>query len=141
MVDEERIVTRSEHVQGHVPGSVAPAPVPAGSASYTEQSVAYRASPARTLERAIIFVFGLIQALLVLRIVFLLLSAREGNDLVAMIYNVTDILVAPFRGMFALGSVDAGRASLDVAAIVALIGWTLLELLIIALLRVFRRSA
>jgi uncharacterized protein YggT (Ycf19 family) len=138
-VDEERIVTRSEHVETRA-GYGAPLVPPAGGKVYAERSVAYRTNRGRTLERAVIFLFGLIQALLVLRIVLLLLAAREGNDLVALIYNFTDLLVAPFRGIFAIERVAEGQTALDVAAIVALVGWTLVELLVLGLLRVFRRD-
>jgi len=53
---------------------------------------------------------------------------------------VTDPFVEPFIGMFDLNRVTADQGSvLDVAAIVALIGWTLVEALILAALRIFSR--
>jgi uncharacterized protein YggT (Ycf19 family) len=58
---------------------------------------------------------------------------------VQLILNLTDPFVEPFRGMFALDRATAGRQILDIAAIVALIGWSLVELLILALVRVFDR--
>lgn len=103
------------------------------------ETVEYRSSASSMVERGVVFVFGLIQVLLLLRIVLLLLAAREGNDIVAFIYNVSDVLVAPFRGIFALEQIAAGQTALDVAAIVALVGWTLLELLVLATVRLFRR--
>ncbi len=82
----------------------------------------------------------MLQVALILRIILLLLVANPGNDVVALILNVTDPFVEPFRGMFSLDRVTADQGSmLDVAAIVALIGWTLVEALILALLRVFDR--
>ena len=68
-----------------------------------------------------------------------LLVANQGNDVVQLIFNLTDPFVEPFRGMFRLDKVTAGRQVLDIAAIVALIGWTLVEMLILALVRVFNR--
>ena len=66
--------------------------------------------------------------------------ANQGNDIVAAILAVTDPFVEPFRGMFALDKVKADQGSvLDVAAIVALVGWTLIEALILALIRIFSR--
>lgn len=95
---------------------------------------------ATTLSRIVTFAFGVLQALLVLRIILLLLIANPGNDIVALILSVTDPFVEPFRGMFAINRVTADSGSrLDVAAIVALIGWTLIEALILALLRIFSR--
>ena len=72
--------------------------------------------------------FGILQVALILRIILLLLVANPGNDVVALILNITDPFVEPFRGMFSLDRVTADQGSvLDVAAIVALIGWTLVE--------------
>ena len=103
------------------------------------ETVAYRTSPATMAQRAVIFVFGLIQIVLLLRILLLLLAAREGNDLVAFIYNVSDVLVAPFRGILSMEQIGAGETALDVAAIVALVGWTIIELIILAFVRLLRR--
>ena len=83
--------------------------------------------------RIVTFAFGVLQALLILRIILLLLVANPGNDIVSFILGVTDPFVEPFIGMFDLNRVtaDSGQV-LDVAAIVALIGWTLLEAIILA---------
>jgi uncharacterized protein YggT (Ycf19 family) len=90
--------------------------------------------------RLVTFLFGVLQVALILRIILLLLVANTSNDVVQLILNVTDPFVEPFRGMFDLDRVTADQGStLDIAAIVALIGWTLVELLVLALLRVFDR--
>jgi YGGT family. len=86
------------------------------------------------------FIFVVLQALIVLRLVLLVLVANPGNDIVAFILSVADPFVEPFRGMFALDRVRADQGSvLDVAALVALIGWTLIEALVLAALRIFAR--
>jgi uncharacterized protein YggT (Ycf19 family) len=148
--DEERIVTRSEQTvttPPAYPAPVAPAPVPPAPAyaghgtAVTKERIVRRGSAAAMWERVVAFIFGLIQLLIVLRVILLLLNAREGNDLVSMIYNVSDPFVAPFRGILGQEAVSRGGTYLDGAAIVALIGWTVLELIVIALLRVFRRDA
>ncbi|MDQ3448585.1 MAG: YggT family protein [Chloroflexota bacterium] len=131
MVDERRVVTRTD--------TVAPAPIAPTSVSQSE--VTYRSSGNSVLQRLIIFIFALIQGLLILRIVLLLVAARERNDLVAFIYNLSDIFVAPFRGILGQNQIPAGDTALDVSAIVALIGWTIIELIILGFLRVFRRTA
>ncbi len=131
MVDERRVVTRTDTV----------APAPAAPTSVSQSEVTYRSSGNGLLQRLIVFLFALIQGLLILRIVLLLASAREGNDLVAFIYNLSDLFVAPFRGIIGQSQIPAGSTALDVAAIVALIGWTLLELIILGFLRIFRRTA
>ena len=63
-----------------------------------------------------------------------------GNDVVSFIFNIAQPFVAPFVGMFSLNHVTADQGSvLDVAAIVALIGWTLVEALVLAAIRIFSR--
>jgi uncharacterized protein YggT (Ycf19 family) len=96
--------------------------------------------PVVTAGRVVGFFFGVLQSLLILRIVLLLLVANPGNDVVALILTATDPFVEPFRGMFALDRISADMGSVfDVAALVALIGWTLFEGLIMAALRIFAR--
>jgi uncharacterized protein YggT (Ycf19 family) len=87
------------------------------------------------IRRFVMLLFGILQGLLILRVILLLLIANTGNDVVALILSLTDPFVEPFRGMFQLDRVTADSGSmLDIAAIVALIGWTLVEALVIALL-------
>ena len=93
------------------------------------------------LYRVVGLVFGLIQAVIVLRIVFLLLVANRDNGLVNAILAISEPLVEPFRGMFRLDRVTAHSGSvLDVAAVVALIGWTLIEMLVLAVIRLGSRN-
>jgi uncharacterized protein YggT (Ycf19 family) len=92
------------------------------------------ASPVDTVRRLVWLLFGVLQALIILRIVLLVLGANEGNDLVSFILGVTDPFVEPFRGMFRLDAVRGASGSvLDVAALVALIAWTLIEALVLGL--------
>jgi uncharacterized protein YggT (Ycf19 family) len=103
-------------------------------------AVPARPEPVATAARVVYFLFGVLQALLILRIVLLLLIANPGNDIVALILNLTDPFVEPFRGMFALDRVGDREGSIfDLAALVALIGWTLVEALILAAMRIFAR--
>lgn len=89
--------------------------------------------------RIVTFAFGILQALLILRIVLLLLIANPGNDIVKVILDVTQPFVNPFVDMFQLDRVEGDQGSvLDIAAIVALIAWTLIEALVLAALRLFR---
>ncbi|MDQ3493775.1 MAG: YggT family protein, partial [Chloroflexota bacterium] len=113
---------------------------PVAPTSVSQSEVTYRSNGSSVLQRLIIFLFALIQGLLILRIVLLLVAARQGNDLVALIYDVSDLFVAPFRGILGRSQIPAGSTELDVAAIVALIGWTIVELIILGFLRVFRRT-
>ncbi len=92
-----------------------------------------------TARRVVIFIFGIVQAVIVLRIVFLLLDARESNALVSAVLDFSQIFVAPFEGILHTNALTSGGSILDITAIVALIGWTILEVLIIAAIGIFRR--
>jgi uncharacterized protein YggT (Ycf19 family) len=101
----------------------------------------YSQGPMAFLEKVVLLIFSLIELVIVLRIVLLLLAARQGNDIVQFVYNVSDIFVAPFRGMLRIDEVQAGVISLDFAAVVALIAWLILEVIVIAIVRLFRPTA
>ena len=121
------------------PAYVAPAVV---EPAYHETRVTrYQPSPLATLQRLVVFIFGLIEAVIVIRIILLLLAAREGNDVVQFVYGVSEIFVAPFRGILRIDEVQAGIAALDFGAIVALVFWVIIELIVIAALRIFRPTA
>jgi len=90
--------------------------------------------------RIIVLVFGLIQIVIGLRIVLLLLDARTGNALVSGILDVSKIFVAPFEGILNSNALTAGGSTLDVAAVVAFVGWTLLELIVLWAVGIFRRE-
>jgi uncharacterized protein YggT (Ycf19 family) len=105
---------------------------------HSHSTVSYAPSGAGMVERLIIWIFGIVQLLIILRIVLLLFAAREGNPIVSFVYSITDLLVAPFRGIFGINEIAAGATALDIAAIVALVGWTILELVILGLVRIFR---
>ncbi len=135
MTESQRVTTRETNY-------VDPAsPATAGTVRVTEaERTAPGPSGAATAIRIVTFAFGLLQALLIIRIILLVLVANQGNDIVSAILTVTNPFVEPFRGMFALDKVTADQGSvLDIAAIVALIGWTLIEALILALIRIFSR--
>lgn len=125
--EEERVTVRSDRPLA--PGYV------------DDDRVGYRRSGMAILERLIVFIFGVVQVLLLLRILLLLLAARESNSVVALVYELSEIFVAPFRGILRADEIAAGRAELDVTAIIALIGWTLIEMLLLGLVRIFRPSA
>jgi hypothetical protein len=90
--------------------------------------------------RLVVLVFGIIQLLIVLRIVLLLLDAREGNDLVRFILNASQVFVAPFIGIFNTDALKANGSVLDIAAIAALVGWTVLEAIALWIVNLFRRE-
>ena len=93
-----------------------------------------------TIRRVVVLLFGLIQIVIGARIVLLLLDAREGNALVAGILDISQVFVAPFEGILRTDALSSAGAVLDVSAIVAFVGWTVLELIVIAAIGIFRRD-
>ena len=125
-----------ERVDGD-PGSAAPPRDPA-----VRAPVATGPRPVDTIRRLVWLLFGVLQVLVVLRIVLLLLGANEGNDIAGFIMGVTDPFVEPFRGMFSLDEVAGASGSvLDIAAVVALVAWTLVEALVLGILGLADRRA
>ena len=152
MTDYERTTTRETVTEPTVaadpyaaPAPAAPAPVapaPVATSVRTTDTAYVAAGPGGTTyaARIVTFLFGILQVMLILRIVLLLLVANRGNDVVQFVLNVTQPFVDPFINMFSLNRVTADQGSvLDVAAIVALIAWTLVEALILAAIRIFSR--
>ena len=136
MTEYQKTTTRETTTDPYV------APAPAATSVRTTESAYVPAGPggATVASRIVTFAFGILQALLILRIILLLLVANPGNDIVGLVFSITQPFVEPFVGMFSLNRVEADQGSvLDVAAIVALIGWTLIEALILAAIRIFSR--
>lgn len=95
---------------------------------------------AEIIRRVLVLLFGLIQIVIGARIVLLLLNAREANGLVSGILNVSQVFVAPFDGILRTNALQASGSVLDIAAIVALVGWTVIELIAVASVAIFRRE-
>ena len=107
-----------------------------------DRPVAVEPSPLAPIRRTIWVIFGVIVALIGIRIVFLALGANAGNVIVDAVYGVTEPLVAPFRGIFSLEQFrPTGTSVIDIAAFVAIVGWTLVAILISAILRIPDRTA
>ena len=92
------------------------------------------------VRRIVVLLFGLIQLVIGLRLVLLLLDAREANSLVSGILNVSQVFVAPFAGILGTDSLHAAGSTFDVTAVVALVGWTILELVVLWAVGIFRRE-
>jgi len=97
-----------------------------------------RPGPEDVARRIVIFLFGLIQLVLVLRIVLRLLDADPANRIVSTILDVSSFFATPFQGILQADTVHSGGSVLDVAAILALIGWTILEVVVLAGIRLMR---
>lgn len=117
----------------------APAPVEAyGRETVTERHVDTGPTGYDLVSRAVVVVFGIIQLLIVLRIGLILIGAQEGNAIVDFVLAASAPLVAPFEGIFPRDDVSEGGATLELASVAALIGWTVLEIVILAIVRIAR---
>ncbi|HET7082974.1 MAG TPA: hypothetical protein VFJ00_04615 [Candidatus Limnocylindria bacterium] len=138
MTIEEHTTVVDQTTTPQAPGTVSDQP-----ATIQQRStVVTRSGPSggEFARRAVVFLFGIVQGLIVLRIVFLLLDAREANGIVSGILNVSQVFVGPFDGILNTNALAAGGSILDIAAIVAIVGWTVLELVVIAGIGIFRRE-
>jgi hypothetical protein len=90
--------------------------------------------------RIVVLLFGLIQIVIGARFVLLLLDAREANGLVSAILNASQLFVAPFEGVLRTNALHSAGSIFDVTAVVAIVGWTVLELIVLWALGIFRRE-
>lgn len=131
-MDEERQVVRD----------TSPAPgAPQGQRTVVDETVRRSPSGPEYARRVVVFVFGIIQLLLALRIVLLLVAADRASALVKAIYDISGVLEAPFEGILKTDALKSGGSVLDISAVVAIIGWTVLELIIVAGIGIARREA
>jgi hypothetical protein len=136
MTYERRVTTQTDTDPAVVPATS----TPATSTNQVVERTTTSPSGGEMLRRVVVLIFGIIQTLIVLRIVLLLLNAREGNDIVSFILNTSQVFVAPFIGIFQTDALQQSGSVLDIAAIAALIGWTILEWIIIWGANVLRRE-
>ena len=80
------------------------------------------------LMQAIYLIFGIIEGLLVIRVVLRALGANPTAGFAQFVYGVTAPLLAPFVGLF--GSPQAGGSVLEIYSIVALVVYALVAWLL-----------
>ena len=136
----ERSATGATLVSRRFGGDDPAAAPTSGGSSVIERRVTRTPSGGELAGRVVILLFGIVQVLIIVRIVLLLLNAREGNDLVSFFLNTSQVFVSPFNGILNVDNLKAGGSILDIAAVLALVGWTVLEALILAAVGVFRRE-
>jgi hypothetical protein len=113
---------------------------PVVSSSVQTRRVTATPDSSELARRIIVLIFGLIQLVIGLRIVLLIVDARTGNGIVSGILNISQVFVGPFEGILKTDALHAGGSMLDVAALVALIGWTVIEAIVLWILGIFRRD-
>ncbi|MEO5703982.1 MAG: hypothetical protein ABIZ52_00485 [Candidatus Limnocylindrales bacterium] len=140
MTVERRTVVNETDTPVYVDPAVDPAVQPAVRTQSVVERTEMQPSGGEFMRRAVVLIFGIIQIFIGLRIVLLLLNAREGNAIVSFILDVSQLFVAPFIGIFNADALRSSGSVLDVAAIAALVGWTILELIVIWAVNLLRRE-
>ncbi len=95
-----------------------------------------RRSGAWSAVNIVYLLFGLLEALLAFRLIFLLLGANPASGFVSFIYNLTEPFVWPFYGIFPQAT-NQGAATTSVfepATIIAMIVYALVAWLIARLI-------
>jgi hypothetical protein len=106
----------------------------------SRHSVATGPGGSEMTRRIVMLLFGLVQLVIGLRFVLLLLDAREANGIVSGILNLSQLFVTPFQGILGTDALHSAGSTFDVAAVVAFVGWTIIELVVIWAVGIFRRQ-
>ena len=77
---------------------------------------------------------GIINLLIVLRFFFLLFGANRVG-FVSFIYDLTDVFVAPFKGIFEAAA--NGDSFFDTASLLAIVMWSVIGLIVTTLVKLF----
>ena len=96
------------------------------------------ASKSQKIEYIIYFLFGLLEILLVFRLILKLTGASLTSGFVRIIYSLTGIFVMPFEGIFRKGFAQGVETTsiIEPATIVALIVYVILAWGIVKLVRI-----
>ena len=104
-------------------------------------SSSYGPGASEQARRIVVLVFGLIQILIGARFVLLLLGANDTNGLVSGVFNMSQLFVAPFDGILRTNSLSStGGSVLDLTSVLAFVGWTVVEVIVIWVVGIFRRD-
>lgn len=140
MTVERRTVTQTDQPVYTDPVITPTTGTPVARTSSVVERTDVQPSGGELIRRAVVLIFGIIQIFIGLRIVLLLLNAREGNAIVSFILDVSQLFVAPFIGIFNTDALRASGSVLDLAAIAALVGWTILEAIVLWAVNLVRRE-
>ncbi len=81
-------------------------------------------------------IFGIIIGLIAFRVVLLLLGANPDSGFANFIYSLTDIFLAPFTGLLANITNDAGTIVFEPSALIAMLVYAVVAFIIVQLIRV-----
>lgn len=92
------------------------------------------------MRKIVYFLFGILEAFLAFRLVFKLLGANPGSAFVSLIYDVSQVFLVPFSGIFrtAVNQGIEAESVLEPTTIIALIVYALIAYGIVRLIEIFR---
>ena len=96
------------------------------------------ASSFQTIEYLIYFLFGVLEILLVFRLILKLTGASLSSDFVNLIYGVTGVFILPFEGIFRRGFTQGVEttAVFEPSTLVAIIVYAVLAWGIVKLIQI-----
>ena len=97
-----------------------------GASPVREASVVKSSTPARRAMELIYLVFGIIDGLLLIRLVLKLLGANAHAGFASFTYGVTDFFLAPFRGL--LPTYVSGQSVFELSLVFAILIYSLIAL-------------
>jgi uncharacterized protein YggT (Ycf19 family) len=133
-VEDDQPTERVEPVEPAEPAEPAR---PVEPAEYRREVVrTEEVSPASRIAQIVYVVFGIVIALIIIRVILKALAANTGAAFTGFIYGVTDPLVAPFQGIFATPPPSNGSvfefSSVVAIVVYALVAWAIVRLIEIA---------
>jgi len=105
-----------------------------GSTPTREASMVKSSTPARRAMEIIYLVFGIIDAVLLIRLVLKLLGANAHAGFAQFIYGLTDFFLVPFKGL--LPTVVSGQSVLELSLIFAILIYSLIALGLVRLVAI-----
>ncbi len=96
--------------------------------------------PAHPLIRSLQYVLGLFEVLLAIRLVLRFLDANPAAGIVDLVYKLTEVIILPFKGIFANIYLSGGGV-LDTVTLSAMIGYPVIAYILVELLQLAARDA
>ncbi len=106
----------------------------AGSTPIREASIVKSSTPARRAMEIIYLVFGVVDAVLLIRLVLKLLGANAHAGFAQFTYGLTDFFLAPFKGL--LPTIVSGQSVLELSLIFAILIYSLIALGLVRLVAI-----
>ncbi len=97
-----------------------------------------KATSSQTIEYTIYFFFGVLEVLLVFRLILKLMGANSFSTFVGLVYGITGIFILPFEGIFHRATSPGleTTAVLEPSTVVAIIVYAVLAVGIVKLVRI-----